>query len=506
MAVGQVLGGRYRVGELLGSGGMASVWLGRDLLLDRPVAVKKLTGAGLTEPTAVERFEREARTVARLAHPNIVAVHDFGSQDGEPYLVMELVEGETVGALLDRGPLTVEQAVAIAAQTCDGLSAAHSAGIIHRDVKPANLIVTPAGLVKICDFGIARMVHAASQASLTASAVAMGSANYMAPEQANDRPMDARVDLYALGCTLYAMLTGAPPFTGDTAVTILHHHLTRSPTPLARHRRDVPVGLEALVGELLAKAPEARPATADQVKARLLAALPDRPFAAVRPPEPLASAVPEAAALIGVRSADATADIATGADPTQDLPAGRPDRRAQGGSRGRVVAAAVVVGLVAIALLASALLEAERRELPSATPADPTATTAATTSLPSASPRPGAVAPPTRPANASPSTRPPTSAAAPRTSPAPVEPVAAMRVSIQRQVDTGNLNPDAAGDLFKKVDEIAKELRERDTEEATKKVGELRDKLLDLLDGGKLTAAGYAVLTRQLDNIAAEIP
>ena len=189
-AVGEFVGGRYRVERLLGSGGMAAVWLGRDLLLDRPVAIKRLAGAGLTEPMAAERFEQEARSVAQLAHPNVVAVHDFGTDNGAPYLIMELVDGVTVAAMLADGPLTIAQAAAIAAQTCDGLAAAHGAGVVHRDIKPANLLVTAGGVVKICDFGIAKMLGVAGQASLTGETDAMGTASYMAPERVDDQPID----------------------------------------------------------------------------------------------------------------------------------------------------------------------------------------------------------------------------------------------------------------------------------------------------------------------------
>jgi serine/threonine protein kinase len=251
MAVGgQVLSGRYRADQLLGSGGMAAVWRGWDLRLDRPVAIKKLAGAGLSEPLATERFHREARTVARLSHPNIVTVYDFGTENGDQYLIMELVEGTTVAAMLSDGPLPLDEAVAIAAQTCDGLAAAHAANIVHRDVKPANLILTPAGVVKICDFGIARLT--AGHSTLTGTTVALGSSKYMAPEQADGQPVDGRADLYALGCTLYAMLAGEPPFSGDSAMGILHQHATKQPTPVGERRADAPPALEALVHDLLA--------------------------------------------------------------------------------------------------------------------------------------------------------------------------------------------------------------------------------------------------------------
>src|SRR5258705_6889825 len=205
VAAGQLVAGRYQIERLLGSGGMATVWRGRDLRLDRPVAVKELSSEGLRQPKALQRFEREAQAVGRLSHPNIVSVFDFGTQDGESYLVMELAEGPTVASLLADGPLPVVDALAIAAQVCDGLTAAHAAGIVHRDIKPANLIVTATGLVKICDFGVAGLLDTAGQANLTGPTTAMGSPGYMAPEQINAGPPDPRTALYAVGCTLSPM-------------------------------------------------------------------------------------------------------------------------------------------------------------------------------------------------------------------------------------------------------------------------------------------------------------
>jgi len=203
--VERVLGGRYQLEQLIASGGMGAVWRARDQRLDRAVAVKELTVSGLSLPMAIPRFDREARAVARLAHPNIVALHDVGIDDGRPFLVMELVDGRSVAELLEEGPLPPASAVAIAAQTCDGLGAAHAAGVIHRDIKPANLLLTDTGVVKICDFGIARLHDTAGDTTLSGVAPPLGSYKYLAPEQATGAPTDARTDLYALGCTLYAI-------------------------------------------------------------------------------------------------------------------------------------------------------------------------------------------------------------------------------------------------------------------------------------------------------------
>src|SRR5690349_16310744 len=268
-AVPRVLDGRYRLERVLGSGGMGTVWHGQDLRLDRPVAVKVVSGAGLNLPKAMERFGREARAVARLSHPNIVPVYDFGADGDDPYLVMQLVDGSTVADLLADGPLAMTQVLAISSQVCDGLVAAHAAGVVHRDGKPSNLIMTATGVVKICDFGLARLLDGSDHTDLTGSAVAMGSPKYMAPEQISGDPVDARTDLYGLGCSMYAMLTGRPPFSTGTALNVAHQHMTATPQPVTVHRPDTPPRVAALVADLLAKAPPDRPPDAATVKARL---------------------------------------------------------------------------------------------------------------------------------------------------------------------------------------------------------------------------------------------
>ncbi|WP_406039449.1 serine/threonine protein kinase [Micromonospora sp. NBC_00898] len=469
----RLLDGRYQSEELLGRGGMGEVWRGRDLRLDRPVAIKVLTAAGLDEPMAAERFDREARTAARLSHPHIVGVYDVGTEENDSYLVMELVEGRTVSALIADGPLPVDQAVSIAVQACDGIAAAHAVGVVHRDVKPGNLIVTPAGTVKICDFGIARLPRTAGENTLTGPATKLGTSSYMAPEQALGRPVDSRTDLYGLGCTLYAMLAGTPPFAGDP-LGVLHQHVNDPPPPLRTRRPDVPVELDALVSELLAKDPADRPAGAGTVRDRLAALLP-----------PVSS--PTAAGGGGLR-----------------------DRSSWRRRRGLLLAVVVVLGGALLALATAALLTPDNG--PPA--ARPTVASTATATRPGAPAVPVTVAPTTpTPRTLTPTTQPPASQAptpqatsrTPSPSP-PADPVVAMRLSIQEQVDTGQLNPDVAKDLHAKVDAIAKELAEDDVDQAQEQIKKLRDKLTDLLRGGKLTAAGYDDLTADVDRIAAELP
>ncbi|WP_157746307.1 serine/threonine-protein kinase [Micromonospora inositola] len=498
----RLLDGRYQAEELLGIGGMGEVWRGRDLRLDRPVAIKLLTAAGLDEPMAAERFDREARAAARLSHPHIVGVYDFGTEEDDSYLVMELVEGRSVSALIADGPLPIGQALSIAAQACDGIAAAHAVGVVHRDVKPGNLIVTPSGTVKICDFGIARLPGTAGQNTLTGPATKLGTSSYMAPEQALGRPVDLRTDLCGLGCTLYAMLAGTPPFAGDP-LSVLHQHVNEPPTPLRTRRPDVPAELDALVSELLAKDPADRPADAGAVRNRLAALLPSVGSPATAAPA-LVGAVPPTGPAGSSRAPGSGADgvgpplagaAAAGGGDIRDRPARR--RR-----RGLVLAVVAVLG-VALALATVALLARDT----GSSVAGPTAapTPAATGSRPDAPVVPVTVAPTTPTLRTlAPTTRPPAS----RTpSPAPpADPLVAMRMSIQEQVDTGQLSPDAAKDLHAKVDAIAKELAEDDVDQAQEQIKKLRDKLAELLRGGKLTAAGYDDLTADVDRIAAELP
>jgi serine/threonine protein kinase len=264
----RLLDGRYRLEEELARGGTATVWRARDLRLDRPVAVKLLTAARSADPRMLARLHSEAQILAGLTHPNIVAVHDLSVDSGRAYLVMELIEGSTLAARLADGPLPIGQAAAIAAATCDALAAAHDVGVVHRDIKPANIMLARTGTVKVVDFGIARL-QMAGQATLTANSQVVGTSLYMAPEQATGATADARSDLYALGCVLYAMLTGAPPFTGDDPFEVLYQHLHQPVRPLRAQRSDVPPDLDRLTGELLDKDPTRRPATAGLVRDRL---------------------------------------------------------------------------------------------------------------------------------------------------------------------------------------------------------------------------------------------
>src|SRR5215472_4907760 len=210
-----VLGGRYVLEEVLGTGGMATVWRASDRVLDRPVAVKVLSPQLAADAGFAARFEREARHAARLTHPRLVTVFDCGTDAGRPFIVMELIEGRTLRQVLDQaGPLPPGQAAAIAVQVSEALEVAHAAGLVHRDIKPANIALS-GGEVKVLDFGIAR---ADGLSGGTRTLGVLGTAAYLSPEQASGGPVGPQSDLYSLGCVLFEMLTGAPPFAADSAV------------------------------------------------------------------------------------------------------------------------------------------------------------------------------------------------------------------------------------------------------------------------------------------------
>jgi hypothetical protein len=252
---------RYRVQGLLGVGGMGMVFKAEHRLMRRAVALKVIHRHLLSRPEAVERFRREVRAAARLAHPNIVTAHDAERAGAAHFLVMEYVEGETLDRVVDRrGPLPMALACDYVRQAALGLQHAFERGMVHRDIKPANLIVTPAGQVKVLDFGLAQLAQEyQADSGLTPEGAVVGTPGYLAPEQARDpSAADVRADLYGLGCTLYHLLAGRPPFVGGGALQQLLAHQARAPRPLSAFRDDIPPELARVVERLLAKAPADR--------------------------------------------------------------------------------------------------------------------------------------------------------------------------------------------------------------------------------------------------------
>ena len=270
MQAGFKLSGRYALQALLGSGGMGEVWRGVDERLDRPVAVKVLR-EHLVDPELAGRFRREARIAARLQHPGITVVHDVDSDNGRLFIVMELLHGRDLAAILAEAAvgMPIDAAVSLTLQATEALQAAHAGHVVHRDLKPANLFVLDGGQLKICDFGIARAIDAATHLTVTGQAI--GTPAYMSPEQCLGQQVDERSDLYSLGCALYALLTGQPPFTEGQPLAIMSQHLNTTPTAPRTIRPDIPPELDHLVLELLAKDPAHRPADAGHVIAELRA-------------------------------------------------------------------------------------------------------------------------------------------------------------------------------------------------------------------------------------------
>lgn len=294
-AAGKVLRGRYRLDRILGRGAMGHVWQGADVYLERPVAVKTVATDLLALPdrrrTALARFAREAKTAARLDHANLTTVYDAAVTEDVCCLVMQLVDGTTLDNVVDGaddGRLPVPAAVSVAAQLCSGLSAAHAAGLVHRDLKPQNVMVRTSGLVKILDFGLVKVLSDADP-QLTMTGETLGNVAYASPELlSGDRPLDGRSDLYAVGCLLHCMLTGRPPFDCPNPAEMVTRHLTAPPPRLADGGVDAPAALQDLTHTLLAKRPEDRPDSAADVYAALAPHLPapDPAFANRRmPPE-----------------------------------------------------------------------------------------------------------------------------------------------------------------------------------------------------------------------------
>jgi serine/threonine-protein kinase len=454
---GQMLSGRYRLDAVLGRGGMATVWRGTDERLGRPVAVKVLDRSDTTEPNAVRRFDQEARTAGRLTHPHIVAVHDVGIDNGTPYLVMELVDGASLATLLDSGPLSVDQTVGIAAQVCDALAAAHAQGVVHRDIKPANILLTHSGLAKVCDFGIARLLNQ-QHARLTAPYTTIGTSSYMAPEQATDASVDARTDLYALGCVLYTMLTGTPPYTGDNPLAVMWQH-QHQPIPSVRATRpDVPPDLDVLIGRLLAKNPIDRPATALEVRTQLA----------------------RSRQIPAVPAARATTAAAT--PPTRTMPILEPTTTAPINVTRRNRSHPALVAAVAVAALALAGL-------------------IITWLVASHADKPAAVSTPTDIATSA--TAPPLAATS---TPDTTDPLTAMRDIIDQQQQATHLEPQAAQELTGKLDEVGKALADGDSDKAADKLDDLNDKLDELNDDGEIAPAAYIAIERNLDQFSDALP
>ncbi|MGH8862874.1 MAG: serine/threonine-protein kinase [Jatrophihabitantaceae bacterium] len=460
-----LLATRYRMGRLLGRGGMGSVHEAHDELLDRAVAVKLLEVAQAPE-SAVQRFRREAQFLAGLAHPNVVTVFDFGTDDDHAWLVMELLAGPTLHELIDtRGPLPVADASGYARQCAGALAAAHAAGITHRDVKPANVMLAGDGTCKLLDLGIARLNGAVTtQPALTQAGTILGTVPYLAPEVITGAAPEPPSDMYALGGTVFALLTGHPPFRGEDMMAAMAQHVhAPAPRPSAE-RADVPPAFDELVVALLAKDPDQRPSATDVV-----ARLDGSPAAAVAPTVALGAAAPATTQL-----------ITPVAQPMAGASGPPPGRRSR-----RPLIAAAVLALAAVALVLILVNGGGDTTGHSALP------TGSTSSHPS---------PPRTSASHSPARRTPTAPPRPTTL---AGALAALRSATTRAKANGAVSPGDAADLLKRVDAMSsapsgggkhgkRKGNEGDASSLSGQLADLANRLDSLRSGGRITAGGYS--------------
>ncbi|MCO5953829.1 serine/threonine-protein kinase [Microbacterium yannicii] len=375
---GVTFGGRYELDSRIAIGGMGEVWEATDHVIGRTVAIKILKDEYMGDPGFLERFRAEARHAALVNHEGIASVFDYGEEAGSAFLVMELVPGEALSTILERdGSLSTDKTLDIVAQTSAALQAAHAAGLVHRDIKPGNLLITPDGRVKITDFGIARI---ADQVPLTATGQVMGTVQYLSPEQASGHPASPATDIYSLGIVAYECLAGKRPFTGESQVAIAMAQINEQAAPLPA---TVAVPVQNLVMAMIAKKPEERPASAAAV-ARAATALRRGDVAAA------AAAVP---AIAGVVAGDAATQLLTGADTsaaTRIMPApGEEDAAAEGEKKKRSPWTWPLIALIALLLLVLIgtiwAVVAANQDQPEP---DPTKTSASPSATPSDTPTP----------------------------------------------------------------------------------------------------------------------
>jgi serine/threonine-protein kinase len=268
MKIGQIIKNRYEIEEILGEGGMAFVYKAKDRQLQRTVAIKTLKPNYVSQEKFVDRFRREAQTAANLNHPNIVQIFDWGIED-EPYFVMEYIEGNTLTSIISSNrTVGLNDILYIGSQVASGLKEAHKHGLVHRDIKPGNIMITPSGKVKVTDFGIVSLQN--EESDITKTGAVLGTASYISPEQAQGKAVSFESDLYSLGTVLYELITGKPPFSGDSPIATATKHLTDKPEKLSTFRKDIPKGLENAVLKLLEKRPPDRFKSAEDLRALLL--------------------------------------------------------------------------------------------------------------------------------------------------------------------------------------------------------------------------------------------
>ena len=371
-----VFNDRYELHRKIARGGMADVYLAHDQLLDRPVAVKVMFPEHAREQAFVERFRREAQAAANLNHPNIVAVYDWGQQFGTYFIVMEYVDGRALSEIIRaEGPLHPNRAAEIAADTAAALGFAHRNGVVHRDVKPGNILITPSGQVKVTDFGIAQATTANAGDNLTQAGSVMGTATYFSPEQAQGHAVDPRSDLYSLGCVLYEMLTSRPPFSGDTPVAVAYKHVQEQALPPSRINPNVPSALDAIVMKLLNKDPFLRYPSAEDLRSDLRRFLDGQPVLAAGGAAVAGAAVGTVigAGAAGASPVDATMAVpaasgaggAAGGPPTMaNTYVPPPEQKRTGLYVGIVVGVLVLIGIILFFVGSSMGKSAEKVDVP----------------------------------------------------------------------------------------------------------------------------------------------
>jgi hypothetical protein len=486
----RLLAGRYRLGDDLGAGGTARVVRATDERLGREVAVKLLDSriAASADPSGRDRFLQECRTLAGFSHPGAVLVFDAGEDDGDLFLVMELVEGTTLAhRLAHAGPMSIAESVRVSREILSVLAAAHSAGIVHRDVKPANILLGEAGVVKLADFGIAKRFDDIEE-SVTATGFIVGTPRYLAPEQAMGETITPATDVYAVGVLLYEMLAGHPPFVGDSAVAIAVAQQASTAPDIRDVRPEVPQPLAAAIAAALALDPAERPATAATFEAALNASAGDAD--AGRVPTML---MPGGRAVGG-------ADLATRIVPVAPMAHAEPTAR-NDSNPGIPARALVVVALVAVTLIAAFALASRSDEEFASSGSELDALAAA-----------AAAASPTVATTASPpalTTVPPTEPAAPTAPPAPTQPAVAEIVpgfpvtedlaTFLEQIDRDPALVGASGEELSDMLEAA--LAERGKKQA-ELVDELRSELSNFVEQGEVDPSIAAELDRLLVPLA----
>ncbi|MFL6165276.1 MAG: serine/threonine-protein kinase [Ornithinibacter sp.] len=475
------LAGRYVLEAPIGRGGMGEVWRGTDTVLGRQVAVKTIDLRSLRDESGAARFEREARATAGLSHPNVVTVHDSGVEGDTAYIVMELLPGPSLADELAEGPVPVDEVVEVARQVASALDAAHARGLVHRDIKPGNIAYAADGRARVLDFGITQLTESTDSQALTATHTVMGTAEYLAPEQALGGRVDGRADLYALGCVLYALLAGQPPFRGATPVATMMMH-ANDPVPDVRVLRpDTPDWLAELVHALLSKDPDERPAGA----ASVAEALSTR------------SALGGAATTVLPAAAAATTQRLDAVSPAPVVPP-LPPREPERPPVSPWVWVLAAVAAVAIGLLLWNLLRDSSTADPAATPSATPSTSsqpAETTKAPptTAAPTPTPTATPTATPSPTPTATPsPTPTADPA---APVETaLSAFSDEVGVLVRDGTLDQKAARTVDDGVRKVRRALRDGDPQKVSSETDKLAQDYDKAVQDGSIAPDAAAAL------------